>query len=58
MAAFAFHALALLLFENDDLFPALVLENGRGHRSPRKKGFADLELLTLTSGKHVLNLDG
>ena len=58
MAAFALHALALLLLENDDLVAALVLENLGRNRGAGERGGADLEIGAFARGQHVLNLDG
>src|SRR5208283_6031933 len=51
-------ALAFLLLEDDDLIPALVLENLRGNRRAGKGGRAHLEIGALARGQHVANLNG
>src|SRR5471032_3257734 len=57
VAALALHALALLLFEDDHLVTALVLQHFGGNRGSGQGGGADLEALAFARGEDVLDLD-
>src|SRR5476649_2260059 len=57
MAAFALHALALLLFEHDDLVAAFVLENGHRDACAGESRLADLVGSAFARGQNVLNLE-
>ena len=57
MTAFALHAFALVLLENDDLFAALVLEDFRGDRSTGQSGSTDAEAIAFAGCKDIVNLN-
>jgi len=58
MALFTFHALALFLFENDDLFTALVLKNGGRHAGAVEDRGANFEVFAFASREYFVDLDG
>src|SRR4051794_33607746 len=57
MAVLAAIVMAPLLLENDDLFAFLVLEHGRGDRSPGNGGLAGPGGGALADHEHVAELD-
>src|SRR6185312_7096373 len=58
VTAFAFHALALLFLEDDDLLGALVFQNLGGHGSTGEERSADLEARAFTGCEDFVNFDG
>ena len=58
MALLALHALALFLFENDDLLATFIFENGRGHACAGEDRGTDLEGIAFTGGEYLVDLNG